>query len=87
MTIVTWKDGKPHSTNNEAEAKRLVGRALIIDRILKEMGYSEGWNNYAEIVNEMVATDFTKYTDFVKRVQDEANDSSTSTKIEGETDG
>lgn len=71
-----WDKGKPITTSSEKGARRLEGRIAIIDEVLKEMGYSEGYKKYKEIVNKMPQTDFDKdkYREFLKRVDELAEE-------------
>jgi len=68
-SYVVWDKGKPVAASDEKEARRLEGRALIIDNVLKEMGYEKGWENYNEYVTKM-SQDFPKYMKFLDRVSE-----------------
>ncbi len=74
MEYTTWDKGKPISTSNEKEAIRLSGRVAIIDKILKEMGYKEGYGKYQECINDMMKDFSGKYMPFLKRVDELAKE-------------
>lgn len=67
---VVWDKGKPVAASDEKEARRLEGRIAIIDQVLKEMGYEEGYAKYQEYVNEMMKDLKGKYMPFLKRVDE-----------------
>ena len=69
--FVVWEDGKPTS-NDPKESSRLEKRMLIIDKVLKEMGYPDGAERYSEIVTELASKDFKKYMTMLDRVSEEA---------------
>lgn len=73
MKVVVFDKGNPVATNNKQEATRLKKRLEIIDRVLKEMGYNEGYANYQEIVEKMAREDFDKYLKFLERIDEEVN--------------
>jgi hypothetical protein len=69
MGITFWGNGKPIATTDEKMAKRLEVSTKVIDKILKDMGYSEGYGKYSEYVNKMVQEDFKgKYMPFLEKV-------------------
>lgn len=67
---VIWDNGKPVAASDSREARRLEGRTAIIDQVLKEMGYAEGYEKYPEYVNEMMKDFKGKYMPFVERVDE-----------------
>ena len=69
-SYIVWDKGKPVTASDEKEARRLEGRTAIIDSVLKEMGYAEGYGKYNEYVAQMVKTDFPAYMKFLKRVDE-----------------
>lgn len=71
-TFVVWDKGKPVTTNSKEEVNRINKRIKIIGRILKEMGYPDGYTKYEKYVNEMARTDFNKYMTFLDKVSEEA---------------
>ena len=68
--MVVWDKGKPVATTDVQEKKRLEGRIAIIDKVLKEMGYPEGYAKYQEYIDKMVKKDFKKYMTFLKKVDE-----------------
>lgn len=68
MPTTIWNNGKPIATDNQDEAKRMNDKIVVIDRVLKEMGYTKGYDEYTTAINDMVSKDFNKYMDFLKRV-------------------
>lgn len=67
---VVFEDGKPVASSDKKEAERLTGRIAIIDKVLKEMGFSEGYARYNEYIQEMVSKDLKKYFEFIERVNE-----------------
>jgi len=55
---------------SEKEAEHLDEKMVIIDKVLKEMGFSEGCAKYSEYMQEMATKDFEKYMEFLKRVDE-----------------
>ena len=72
--MVIFDKGKPVATTDAQEAKRLEGRIAIIDKVLKEMGYSEGYARYQEYISEMMKKGFAEYTAFIKKVDELAKE-------------
>ncbi|MCK4634338.1 MAG: hypothetical protein KAT37_00515 [Candidatus Aenigmarchaeota archaeon] len=68
--VTIFDKGKPIATSDEKEAKRLAGRTQVIDEVLKEIGYKDGYDKYEEYINDMTENDFPKYLKFVKRVDE-----------------
>lgn len=71
MKTIIWHDGKPIASDNVDEAKRLSDKVVLIDKILKEMGYSNGYEEYVFAVNDMTANDFPKYIEFLKKTDEQ----------------
>jgi len=69
VEFAVWDKGKPVAATPK-EAARLRKRLRIIDKVLKEFGYSKGIERYYEIVTEMAQNDFQKYLKFLDRVQE-----------------
>ena len=74
--MVIWDKGKPVATTDAQEKKRLEARIAIIDKVLKEMGFPEGYAKYQEYINEMAKKDFKKYMGFLKKVDELAKEQS-----------
>lgn len=70
--IDVFDEGKPVGSTDEKESKRLEGRIKIIDEVLKDMGYKEGYNKYQEYLSQMVQEDFDRYMTFLNRVDEMA---------------
>lgn len=67
--MITYFDkGKPIATDNKDESDRLALKINKIDQVLKEMGYPKGYEEYTSAVNDMATNDFTKYMEFLKRI-------------------
>ncbi|MEK6840001.1 MAG: hypothetical protein AABX72_03600 [Nanoarchaeota archaeon] len=62
--------GKAVASSDKQEAVRLEGRVAIIDEVLKEIGYSEGYQNYTNYVQEMMKDFSGKYIPFLNRVEE-----------------
>jgi len=65
---VIFDNGKPVAASDKKEAERLTGKIAIIDKVLKEMGFPKGYENYNEYVQEMANKDFKKYIKFLDKV-------------------
>ena len=66
--FTVWDNGKPIAASSDKEAKRLTGRILIIDIVLKEMGYENGYENYQEYIKEMTSNGISKFIEFNSKV-------------------
>ena len=67
-TTTIFDNGKPVATSDNKEAERLIGRIAIIDEVLKEMGYLEGYAKANIYIPEMVKKDFKEYKKLTERV-------------------
>ncbi len=65
---VLFNKNKPVATSNSEETKRLESRVEIIDKVLKEMGYKEGYTKYNDYIIEMMKDFKGKYMPFLERV-------------------
>ena len=71
--FVVWDGGKPVAASDRDEAKRLNKRIIIIDKVLKEMGFKTGYDDYEQHLSTLVK-DFTLYMKFIQMVDERVVD-------------